>query len=902
MVKDKIKSFNSLQEELINELETFQRIQKSKYPEKELLKIDLHCHDHNSDVPDELLGRILNVPETWLKTEKLIEMLEKSGSDVHTITNHNNARSCYKLQEQGKDILTGAEFTCTVNDFNTYIHVLTYGFNAEQEKVLNKLRKNVYDFQRYAFENNIPTIWAHPLYQYNPDFKVQSLDFFKKMTLIFERFEVLNGQRDTWQNMLIKVWLEKLTPEKIEEYAEQTGIDPKKYCRDPYKKHMSGGSDSHLGIFSGLTGTYLHVPDLENRLKTTKKAELALEAIREGRMSPYGSHNNSEKLTVAFLDYVFQIALNSKDPGLLRILLHKGSANDKILALIVSNGFAEMKRHKVTMKFIELFHNCFMGESPAFTKRFFVPTVYKPIFNDAVKIAATGKNNPENTLEIYKESIFSIHSKLNKILFERLNKKLEAGNWKLEAEKWNFDELIGRFELPSEIRAYTDKISQNSIPIISGQALKTQKENSPDINKFLDGLSFPFIASSLILAAHFTSAKVLYNVRPVLEKFSEELGCLKHPKRMLWLTDTFDDNNGVSMVLQSYHKEIKERNLPIDIMICSSTVEEDEHLIVMKPLAEFNLSFYKQQPLRIPDFLEIHRIFHEREYDRIICSTEGPMGLASIYLKNAYSVKAYFYLHTDWVMFAKKMLNVDDGNLSRVRRLLRSFYMNFDGLFVLNTDQLKWLSSKKMGFDNSRLNLTAHWVEEQFCKTNSTKKNEFGLEENDYVILYAGRVSNEKGVMELPEIYNKAKIKIKNLKIVIVGTGPSEKELKEKLTEGIFLGWVDHEKLPAIYSAADLLILPSKFDTFGNVVLEALSCGLPVIAYNTKGPKDIIEDGKNGYLAFDSNEMMLKVISYFSNSNMHNSFKEDALKRSLHYSKERIITTFLEDVELGSRK
>ena len=59
------------------------------------------------------------------------------------------------MQDKGFDILTAAEFSCTVPDFNIGIHVLTYGFNSQQEKMFNKLRNNVYAFQDYALENDI---------------------------------------------------------------------------------------------------------------------------------------------------------------------------------------------------------------------------------------------------------------------------------------------------------------------------------------------------------------------------------------------------------------------------------------------------------------------------------------------------------------------------------------------------------------------------------------------------------------------------------------------------------------------------------------------------------------------------------------------------------------------------
>ena len=143
----------SLQQELAYDLKDFLKTEKEKYPENELLRIDLHCHDYNSNVPDELMGRILNVPETWLPTENLIKTLRKNNSDVITITNHNNARSCFELQDKGVDVLVGTEFSCYVPDFNVGIHVLTFGFTREQESILNKLRKNIYQFLQYTNEN-----------------------------------------------------------------------------------------------------------------------------------------------------------------------------------------------------------------------------------------------------------------------------------------------------------------------------------------------------------------------------------------------------------------------------------------------------------------------------------------------------------------------------------------------------------------------------------------------------------------------------------------------------------------------------------------------------------------------------------------------------------------------------
>ncbi|MEI8204993.1 MAG: glycosyltransferase, partial [Bacteroidota bacterium] len=295
---------------------------------------------------------------------------------------------------------------------------------------------------------------------------------------------------------------------------------------------------------------------------------------------------------------------------------------------------------------------------------------------------------------------------------------------------------------------------------------------------------------------------------------------------------------------------------------------------------------------------EIHELFHHGEYDRIMCSTEGPMGLAAIYLKNAYSVPAYFYMHTDWLTFAKKVLLLDRGNLNRSRRLLRTFYKAFDGLFVLNTDQQKWLISKEMGFSEKDVHLTAHWADNYFQPRKNSKKALMGITNDDPILLYAGRISKEKGVLELPEIIEQVQIEFDNVNVVIVGTGPAEKELKKALPDAIFMGWIKQDHLPEIFSAADLLILPSKFDTFCCTAIEAMSCGLPVVAYNVKGPKDIIENGKNGFLCNSRNEISDKIVAYLENPDKKKHFKSEALKRAKFYKPEFIMSQLLQDIDL----
>ncbi len=862
-------SFNEyLNSQFQSRLESF----KQSAPLFDHLKVDLHCHDYNSDEPDELIGRILNIPETWISTKDLVSTLKKNGCDLITITNHNNARSCYRLQEEGMDVLVGCEFSCTVPDFNIGIHVLVYGFSPEQEIKLLKLRQDLYKFLRYSKEQNLPTIWAHPLFYYSQS-TPPPLEFFMKLSLLFDRFEAINGQRNTWQNYLTIKWIDSLSEEKLYVWSKDFNINSNDYCMNPIKKQMTGGSDSHMGIFSGLTGTQFCIPHLEEKLRQGKlKSDLVLQSLCEGQFFPYGRSHSSERLTICFLDYFCQIAMNMKDPGLIRMILHKGKPNEKILGFILSNMFSEMKQHKNTMRFLKVFHESFRGKEVGFFEHLFLNKDYQPISKTVSQLAQEYNKGAENfTAEFLNQALHEIYNQFSQIFFSRLTQKSKSSFIPEVKKISSFEELINVFELPTQIRSYLNTEPSASI-------------NKLNVNNFLDRLSFPLLGQIVLFGANFTATHVLNASRPLLNELSDSLN-LKRPKeKILWLTDTFDDKNGVSKSLQFIHQEIKKRNLSIDILVCSNTIQSDSNLVIIKPEIEFVFPFYKDQPIRIPNLMEIHKLFRQGEYTSIISSTEGVMGIIALILKQAYCVPAYSFLHTDWIIFLRSVLKLEAPLVNRVRRILRAYYHRFDGHFVLNSDHKKWLTRKGMDLDPNRIEKIAHWVPDQFNPVPSQKKPLFGLEENDFVLLYVGRLSLEKGINDLASIYYAIKKNHPLTRLVVIGQGPAQVELKEQIPDLIDLGWVDYSKLNQYYSSADFLLLPSRFDTFGRVVLEAMSCGLPVAAYAKMGPKDIIENKISGLLEKNKESLAQSISDVFDEPQKLIELRNGALARSQVYT------------------
>ncbi len=870
----------------------------------DLMRIDLHCHDRNSDVPDETLGRLLRLPETWLPPRELVRTLRRHGSDAVTITNHNNARSCWDLLDKGEDILPAAEFSCTLPDVGVGVHVLTFGFTPDEETKLQQLRKDLYKFQAFTAERNIPTVLAHPLHFYAPG-KVPDPSLMQRFAVLFERFEGLNGQRDAWQNLLTMDWVKGLSAERLEAMQRRLGLNSADFCRNPFVKRVTGGSDCHFGMFAGATGTLLHAPGWRAAVQGGRKtSEIALEVLRTGAYAPFGAPCAEEKLTAAFLEYFAQAALRMEDPGLVRLLLHKGEPGEKLNAFLIGNALMELRRHKRTSRFLKVFSRGLRGKRPAWWMHWLTSKDYRPLLADIDTLARARRTSPEANIEAFRETLPRMFNSLQKILLGRLENKLrpftvqdsEGAHGRSlatpAAPAITFAEALEHFELPIHFRAWTAK---------SGRAAqKTQHAHKAgtSLGNLTDGLPFPFLASAVLGGATYAAHAVLNDRRKFVDDFAARVGRARPASRTLWLTDTLYDKNGVSHALQATLDEVRRRDLPIDFLACNVPEEKcGDHLISVPALSELRFPFYPDQPFRMPDLMEVQKIFQAGGYDRIICSTEAPMGGIALYLKHAFAVPAHFYVHTDWMDFARRNLDLDVHQSDRLRRILRAFYGAFDGLFLLNTEQREAFASPEFGIPREKLHLTAHWTRPQFVPQTPEREAVFpGLRSGTKVLLFAGRLSAEKGLRDLPGVLAKVRIEVPDAVLAFAGTGPMEAELRAAIPDAHFLGWLSPEKLAAAFAAADLLLLPSWFDTFSCVLLEAMACGLPAIAYDTKGPRDLILEGVCGFHAGSAEEMGALAVHYLARPHLAATFRRASVERAAQFEAPAILDRLLEDV------
>jgi len=183
-------------------------------------------------------------------------------------------------------------------------------------------------------------------------------------------------------------------------------------------------------------------------------------------------------------------------------------------------------------------------------------------------------------------------------------------------------------------------------------------------------------------------------------------------------------------------------------------------------------------------------------------------------------------------------------------------------------------------------------------------RNALGLEDEDVIMLFVGRLSKIKGVDYLIEALNQLSKDYIHIKLIIVGDGEERKHLEHivhinSLTEQVtFTGKIPNECVIKYMNAADIFILPSTSEGFPITILEAMACGLPIIASRIRGIPEIVIDGYNGFLIEpkDSIRISEKIILLLD-ENLRNNISTNNKKTINKYLWNTIIKNFLNILE-----
>lgn len=312
-------------------------------------------------------------------------------------------------------------------------------------------------------------------------------------------------------------------------------------------------------------------------------------------------------------------------------------------------------------------------------------------------------------------------------------------------------------------------------------------------------------------------------------------------------TDTFTPAvNGVAKTLDRFTTYLHEQNIAYSVFAPQHSAGES---FVQ------NINKIKSIPLK-PFYPECRLAFANPRFIReellafqpniIHVATPFNMGLYGMYYAKKLNIPLVGSYHTDFDAYLQYYKIEFLSNM--LWNYIKWFHSGLQKTFVPSNETLQQLKAK--GFQDLHV-----WSRGVDCNVfhpyynEQTFRKKYNINAPN-ILSYVGRLAPEKDIETLLTIMKRTIQDRKDgVHWLIVGDGPLANEVKETITENVtFTGYLKGEELAAAYAASKVMVFPSATETFGNVALESLAAGTPVIGANAGGIKNIITNEKTGFL------------------------------------------------------
>lgn len=233
-------------------------------------------------------------------------------------------------------------------------------------------------------------------------------------------------------------------------------------------------------------------------------------------------------------------------------------------------------------------------------------------------------------------------------------------------------------------------------------------------------------------------------------------------------------------------------------------------------------------------------------------SSPDPSGHAALRWAQDHDIPVLASVHTRFETYPRyyKMAFLEP----LIIRLLRRFYNRCDALVAPSQSMIDELLAMEMHDD---IGLWSRGVDRTIfssARRDPEWRRSLGLAEEDVAIVFLGRLVMEKGLDVFAETIVRLRRKQVPHKVLVIGDGPARGWFEANLPGGIFAGFKTGEALGQALASGDVFFNPSVTETFGNVTLEAMASGLPVVAAGATGSASLVAEGVTGRLVVPRNK------------------------------------------------
>ena len=369
-------------------------------------------------------------------------------------------------------------------------------------------------------------------------------------------------------------------------------------------------------------------------------------------------------------------------------------------------------------------------------------------------------------------------------------------------------------------------------------------------------------------------------------------GLSKKPLRIAVVTETYPpDINGVANTLSKIVEALTLKGHTVCLVRPRYALHDfpqtldnfSEYLV-----QGFPIPFYKQLRMGLPAQKVLTRLWTRDKPDVVHIATEGPLGWSA--LKTAQNLA--IPISTDFrTNFHTYSTHYGVGWLGGIiMAYLRRFH-NAANSTMVPTSQLKQ-ELTLAGFE--KLHVVQRGVDTHVfspMKRSNALRASWGATKSTTVAICVSRLAAEKNLHMVISAFEAIKLRKPDAKLVFVGDGPILQQLKIDAPDAIFAGFKTGEDLAAHYASADLFLFASLTETFGNVTIEAMASGLPIVAFNHAAAGEIIASGENGVLANTNDEagFVDAAIELGLDSDLRATCGSGARSKALEFSWESIV-------------
>lgn len=222
--------------------------------------------------------------------------------------------------------------------------------------------------------------------------------------------------------------------------------------------------------------------------------------------------------------------------------------------------------------------------------------------------------------------------------------------------------------------------------------------------------------------------------------------------------------------------------------------------------------------------------------------------------------------------------------------LMRRFYRRCDALVAPSESFAQVLREQRMNYD---INIWSRGVDRELFhpgRRDMAWRRSLGIADDELVVGFHSRLVMEKGLDVFSDTIDELVHRDVPHRVLIIGDGPARGWLETRLPQAVFTGFMGGADLAKSVASIDVLFFPSITETFGNVTLEAMACGLPVVAADATGSASLVAEGKTGRLVHPGaiSAFADALESYLGDAELRSRHGAAGEKRAKDYSWDRI--------------